>query len=52
MAICLVMGLMFQVPNARDDSQTHLGGTINANISSTTFSHEEQTPMLESLYTT
>jgi len=52
MAICLVMALMFQVPNAQHDSQTHLGGTGYANISSTTFSHEEQTPTLESLYMT
>lgn len=46
------MGLMFQVPNAQHDSQTHLGGTGNANFSSTTFSHEEQMPMLASLYIT
>lgn len=46
------MKLIFQVPNAQHNSQTHLGGTGNANILSTTFSHEEQTPMLESLHIT
>jgi len=46
------MALMFQAPNAQHNSQTHLGGTGNANISYTTFTHEEQTPKLESLYMT
>jgi hypothetical protein len=43
---------IFQVPNAQHNPQTHLGGTGNANILSTTLSLEEQTPMLESLYIT